>query len=59
MSKKTRAARSDRHHDRANNVHSHKDKTIIAEYNRMSLIAGLLMAFTVGFCMIHWAAVVA
>ena len=38
------------------NVRVKKDTHIVArEYERGALVAGLLMALTVGMCMVHWA----
>ena len=53
---KTKAARRSCNYDTRQNVHS-KDSSIISNYNRGALIAGLIIAITFGLMFVHAAVV--
>ena len=56
MTTKTKAARRSCSYDTRQNVHS-KDSSIITDYERGSLIVGLIIAITFGLMFVHAAVV--
>ena len=52
MTIKIRAARSDRHHNRAN-VHVPEDTSIVHDFEIGSLVFGVIFAITFGLMFVH------
>ena len=52
MTTKTKAARRSCNYDTRQNVHS-KDSSIISNYNRGSLVFGVIFAITFGLMFVH------
>lgn len=56
MTTKTKAARRSCNYDTRQNVHSHKDSSIIQQqFERGSMIAAIVMALFFGAAMLMWA----
>lgn len=55
MTAKTKAARRSCNYDTRQNVHRFRDISIISDYERGALVAGLLTAIAFGLCLVHWA----
>lgn len=55
--RKKKAARRSGNYDTRQGAHSRRDTDILHEYDRATLIAGIIIAISFGMMILHWAVV--